>query len=128
LQVYIVLFSLLLANLAWLVNPHACCPRLDDILSSREMGCSLKMNSACDLEMVQADSSYYQINSKYMQLTLNDQFTKGVNNYIAETNAASIPSFMEINLRNPFSAEAVLDQMDYNSNVVPPIEIPPIFE
>ena len=127
-QVYFILFSLLLANLAWLVNPHACCPRMDNISACQEMGCSMKMNSACPLEMVQTDTSYCQINQGYLRLTLSDQFTKGVNSYIAETIAASVPSFAEINLHNPFSAEAVLDQMEYNSYIAPPTEKPPILE
>ena len=125
LQVYVVLIGMLLANLAWLVNPHACCPRMDNMLGCQDMGCSTGMNSGCPMEIVQTDTSSCQMNPDYFQLTLADQFSKGVNNYIAETTAASMPVFAESDIYSIFSSNTVLDQGEYDSKVIPPIDKPP---
>jgi hypothetical protein len=41
----IILISILLANLAWLLNPHACCPREARICPDLEQHCGCGINS-----------------------------------------------------------------------------------
>lgn len=124
-QVYVVLFSMLLANLAWLVNPHACCPRMETMSDCQVTGCSMIMCSMNSINIPESSCSENCMKSDYLQITQSDQFSKGVNNFPADTTSASTYFSQDMVIAFVLDKECSAAPTNYTSFIVPPIEKPP---
>jgi hypothetical protein len=120
---YLVFIALITANLAWLVNPHACCPRME-IGSCPEMFCSMVQPSSDCSASTMADCSDMQ-DHDFLQLTLSDQFSKGVNNFPAESISAVVFNLYEQNLTFELFQDSAVKIILPGSFIGPPAEKPP---
>jgi hypothetical protein len=121
----VLLVVVIMANLAWLVNPHACCPRMDKMCGDPEMTCSLSIGSGHLMDMSEPGCSDMMMASEYIRITLADQFSKGVNNYIPDTTPATLSQFVE-KVALFYSRAVSEDVVEYHSVVNPPVKKPPL--
>jgi hypothetical protein len=120
---YIIFFALIASNLAWLANPHACCPRMENCVCS-EMLCMLSQPSVdCSSSMLPKCADMQ--NNDYIRLTLSDQFSKGVNNFPAESISAAMLVSYDQNLTLQQFQNSVFKIQLPGSFVGPPVEKPP---
>ena len=122
---YVLLLSILLANLAWLLNPHACCPRPDEVCRCQQMSCPVNTEAVRVENMSETGCSENSADFQYVILRLSDQFSKGLTNDMPDTSPSSI--LLQSETDHPiFSAQQVNhDSNKYDSIVIPPIERPP---
>ncbi len=117
-----VLVSLLLASLSWLLNPHACCPRLANASSPMKCACEAMlppMEAAMEESCCQSESDCGQ-----HSILPDDQFSKGVSGPMNDSVPGSLPLMQH--LEGPFVF--VIPQAGYempDSAVLPLAKKPP---
>lgn len=121
---------LILANLAWLLNPHACCPRSTEVESGInnhvEPSCCSMLNNQTPNEPETPENNYIQTYSSInLSLLPDDQFSKGVHSSVSDSIPTSA-SLLQL-LHAPMISEELLiyDSKIPASAIIPRLKKPP---
>jgi hypothetical protein len=126
------LVVLILANLAWLLNPHACCPRptatesgLSGENSLESNCCSMHHDQLSD-ELEAHDEKFDPTdNSINLSIFPDDQFSKGVHSSISESNPTSA-SLLQLLYAPMISEELIINDSEIpDSAIIPRLKKPP---